>query len=233
MSWLVALCAVGVAAWLARARWREAERLARCAHEVRGPLTALSLALHGCARRGELGPARLAGLELELRRAALALDDLRGDARSVAGAVDLGALLERQVATWAEVARARGADVVWRGSADGGVPVVRGDAVRLAQAVGNVLGNAIEHGAGTVEVRTRAADGRVVVEVLDGGPGLPAPVASIVRRPRGGRGVRGRGLAIAAGVARRHGGRLVALPAPAGARLALELPAAEPAEAGS
>ena len=56
-------------------------------------------------------------------------------------------------------------------------------------------------------------------------PGLPAPVGDLTRRPRAGRGRRGRGLAIAADIADRHGGRLVAAPAARGARVALELPA--------
>jgi signal transduction histidine kinase len=67
---------------------------------------------------------------------------------------------------------------------------------------------------------------RVRIEVIDGGPGLPATVAELARRPRGGRGSRGRGLAIAAAIARRHGGRLAAAPSERGARLVLDLPAA-------
>ena len=62
------------------------------------------------------------------------------------------------------------------------------------------------------------------IEVCDEGPGLPASVGDLTRRARGGRGRRGRGLAIAAEIAERHGGRLVAAPAPRGARIALELP---------
>jgi signal transduction histidine kinase len=67
--------------------------------------------------------------------------------------------------------------------------------------------------------------------VRDDGPGLPAPVADLARRPRAGRGERGRGLAIAAEIAARHGGRLSAAPAPHGACLALELPLHRPGTA--
>ena len=56
------------------------------------------------------------------------------------------------------------------------------------------------------------------------GRGLPAPVAELIRRPRRGRGSRGRGLAIAAAIAEVHGGRVAAGPASRGATVALELP---------
>jgi signal transduction histidine kinase len=61
--------------------------------------------------------------------------------------------------------------------------------------------------------------------VSDEGGGLPAPVAELVRRPRAGRGRRGRGLVIAADIVARHGGWLVSAPSAGGARLAIELPA--------
>jgi signal transduction histidine kinase len=67
--------------------------------------------------------------------------------------------------------------------------------------------------------------GRARIEVVDTGPGLPAPVEELTRRRRAGRGARGRGLAIAAAVAASHGGRLAAEPSRRGARLVLELPA--------
>ena len=96
----------------------------------------------------------------------------------------------------------------WPSGQVGAVPpeaFVRGDRVRLAQALGNLLANALEHGAGTVEVAARTLSGRVRIEVSDEGGGLPAPVADLARRPRAGRGRRGRGLAIASEIAARHG----------------------------
>jgi signal transduction histidine kinase len=102
---------------------------------------------------------------------------------------------------------------------------VWGDRLRLAQATGNLIANAIEHGGGVVEVLGRADVGRARIEVTDTGPGLPAPVAELARRPTRGRGARGRGLAIASAVAASHGGRVAAEPARRGARLVLELPA--------
>ena len=99
-----------------------------------------------------------------------------------------------------------------------------GDRARLAQATGNLIANAIEHGGGAIELRGRAAGGSVRIDVIDDGAGLPAPVADLARRARGGRGARGRGLAIASSIARDHGGRLAGAPSQRGARLVLELP---------
>ena len=75
-------------------------------------------------------------------------------------------------------------------------------------------------------LRARTSAHTVRIEVLDEGPGLPEPVAALVRRPRAGRGARGRGLAIGEDIAARHGGRLAAAPTERGARLVLELPTA-------
>jgi signal transduction histidine kinase len=222
-GWALAL--LGVAGALAVHR-RRCELVARACHEVAGPLQAAGLALH--AARREAGPApRLAAVDLELRRAALALDDLDAAraGRRAADAlqlVDVGCLLAQQALVWQVAARERGRTL--RVAAASGL-LVRGDGVRLAQAVGNLLANALEHGDGVVELHAAGAGGRVRIEVRDGGAGLPAPVAELTRRPRAGRGARGRGLAIAADIAARHGGRLSSAPSPGGARLAIDLPA--------
>jgi signal transduction histidine kinase len=77
-----------------------------------------------------------------------------------------------------------------------------------------------------VRLRVRGAGERVKIEVADDGPGLPAPVGQLAAAARARTGRRGHGLAIAAGIAEHHGGRLAALPARAGARVVLDLPAA-------
>ena len=207
------------------AAWRRGralrEHAARVAHEVRQPLSAAQLALHGAARRGEIAPTLVAALELELRRAALALDEPEV-ARPAD--VDLLALLTCQVRTWSDVAAAHGASLVLEPGP--GTAVVHADALRLAQATGNVVANAIEHGGGRIVVRTCRVADRVRVEVADGGPGLPASVAELARRPRAGRGARGRGLAIAATVLSHCGGRVAALPAGVAIDLPVVLPEA-------
>jgi signal transduction histidine kinase len=227
-AWGVALAAMTVAALAWRELRRGRELVARACHELRGPLTAAHLALHAGARHGDPTAAgRLAAIELELRRAGLALDDLAaaragrraGDRDEV---VDVAALIADQAASWKAIAPLFGCELrVANGSPNA---LVRGDRVRLAQAIGNLLANALEHGAGTVEVGVRSIAGRVRVEVSDEGAGLPAPVTELARRPRAGRGRRGRGLAIATDIVSRHGGRIVSAPSARGARLAIELP---------
>jgi signal transduction histidine kinase len=214
------------------ALWRELRRrgelVARACHELRGPLTAAHLALHAAAPRGVVLPASLAAIDVELARAGRALDDLSAARRGARGRdgeelVDVAALVHAQVAAWEAVAPAYGCNLRSALGVRAAV-LVRGDRVRLAQAVGNLLANAFEHGGGTIELRIRLLGPRVRLEISDEGAGLPAPVAELVRRPRAGLGSRGRGLAIAAEIAGRHGGRLLAAPAARGARVALELP---------
>jgi DNA-binding response OmpR family regulator/signal transduction histidine kinase len=228
VAWLLAAIALaGAAAGRLELR-RRRELVARACHELRGPLTAAHLALHAGARHGEAPPERLAAIDLELERAGVALDDLAAARRGRRAPdrdepVDVGDLLAYQAATWRLVAGVFGCRLELVEPGPGAI--VRGDRLRLAQAVGNLVANALEHGTGRVELLARSHGDRVRIEVADEGPGLPAPVGDLTRRPRAGRGRRGRGLAIAADIADRHGGRLVAAPSARGARVALELPA--------
>lgn len=210
------------------------EAVARACHELRGPLAAVRLGLSFGSRTGELSAGRLRAIDTELGRAALALDDLaavraagrrRGQPRlGEIAAVDVRALVVDSVEAWTASAAAAGVTLSTGRMESGGT--VWGDRLRLAQAVGNLLANAIEHGGGWVQARVVGPGDLVRVEVIDDGAGLPAPVAELIRRGRHARGSRGRGLAIASGVAVAHGGRVAAAPATRGARLVLELPRA-------
>ena len=229
-----------IATWLAAAGWllaawvqlRLRARLAlaaRVGHEVRGPLCAARLALGGLGES-----ARVAAIDLELRRAGRALEELFGGGAEVVGLVDVGAVCRAGAPSWRPLAEAHGA----RLRVEAESVTVHGDALRIAQACSNLVANAAEHGGGDVRVsvrRGRSALGDLVrIEVADDGPGLPAPVSELVRAARGRRSRRGHGLAIAAAVAERHGGRLTTAPSSGGARLVLELPAAprEPSPQG-
>ena len=220
---------------------RELVLAARARHEVRGPLCTAQLALDG------LEPsARVTAIGMELRRAALALDDLTGPpqrrwalrrlvARRAPGKghvlptrIDVARLLADAAPVWRSLAEARGAQL----AVDASPAMVAGDPLRLAQACANLVTNAIEHGGGGhVRVTSYMAEGRVRIEVADDGPGLPAPLAQLLTAARGRRSARGHGLAIAAAIAERHGGRLSAMLSTRGACLALELPAGRQATA--
>jgi signal transduction histidine kinase len=200
---------------------RERRRLvlaARARHEVRGPLCTAQLALGG------LEPsARVDAIGIELRRAALALDDLgRVPRRARPMPVDVARLLADAAPAWRALADAHGVMLVVEPS-----PArVVGDPLRVLQACANLVANAIEHGGGRVSVTSSASGGRVRIEIADRGPGLPAPLHELLAAARGRRSLRGHGLAIASAIAERHGGRLTAIPAARGAHLALELPEA-------
>jgi signal transduction histidine kinase len=238
-GWLAA--SVAVAIMIIAMRWHAAtlESIARVCHEIRGPITAARLGLHLGIRGADLTTARIRALDLELARAAVALDDLNavgGRPRLVssqggmspvveaARPVDITELVADSVEAARSAAAMRGATLEL--TLAGSPVLVRGDRIRLAQATGNLIANAIEHGGGRIEICCRPEGPHARVEVLDGGPGLPAPVAELTRRPRGGRGTRGRGLTIASAVAAAHGGRLSSAPSERGARMVLELPLA-------
>lgn len=106
----------------------------------------------------------------------------------------------------------------------------------MRRALTNLLDNALRYGETGVEVRTYgvpAEDARVVLEVLDRGPGIPAESAERLKQPftrldaarSGGIGA-GLGLAIVDRIARDHGGHLNLLPRDGGgltARISLPL----------
>ena len=250
-GWLAASAAGLAAAGVWRALASRMESVARACHELRGPLTAVRLGLDDRAGNGEITPARLRAIDLELGRATLVLDDLEAvRTRRVwsrpAGAIDLEQLVTDSVEAWRSAAEARGVQL--HASWSGCGATVWGDRLRLAQVTGNLIANAIEHGGGVVEVHGCGERTRARVEVTDTGPGLPAPVLELLRGvragpgrwgrqgrqgPRGRQGPagrqgpggrRGRGLAIASAIAADHGGRIAAAPSVQGARVVLELP---------
>jgi signal transduction histidine kinase len=238
-AWLAScLSAVGLGlatltAWRRLRTLREA--VARSAHEVRGPLCAARLALELAGRSGTLPAAQLRALGLELDRMHLALIDLervRGRARTrlELAPVALDRLLADCVDAWRASAEARG--IALQAGWSGPPVTVLAERVRLAQALENLIANALEHGCGPVQVRGAVEASGVRLEVLDAGPGLPAPLGDLVRGRRPGRGGprrgggldRGRGLSIVLAAAQAHGGELITAPSQRGARLVLRLP---------
>jgi signal transduction histidine kinase len=233
LGWTAALGAVAAAAFLRVSTGRRMALVAQAAHELRGPLSAALLGLHGLVADAA-GARRVAAVELELRRAGLALADLDAApqgrrAPQLAEPVEVGALLAESIEAWRPLARAVSAELLHEPPP--GRLVVRADRLRLAQAVGNLVLNALEHGAGPVRLGAHATASRVRIEVRDQGPGLAGPIASLSRPLHTGR--HGHGLAIAARVAERHGGRLLTAPVGSGCCVVLELPRADAGPPGA
>jgi signal transduction histidine kinase len=185
-------------------------------HELRGALTAFGLGLDRLAR-DPLGRRLSRTLGSELLRARAALDDLAAARRSEALRRDpapmaLDRAARSAAAAWRPAARRAGRriEVDWRAG-----PVrVHADHGRLAQALGNLLSNAVEHGAGPVRVEATRQGQRVrlaVVNDLKGDAGQPGPD-------------RGRGLRIASSAVESCGGTLSLTRAGGRAAAAIELP---------
>lgn len=214
-----------------RARAREEALVSDVAHELRTPLAALRARIEARLTDGP-DPSLAAALEQVERLAAL-VQGLLDVARLQGGPapireqrpVDLRELVD------AAVADVTGAAVHVAGRA----PPVPGDPTLLVRVVGNLVDNAVRHGAGRVDVRLDAVDGDARLIVDDDGPGIPAGQRERVfdrfvrldasRDHRtGGTGL---GLAIVRAAVEAHGGAVGVDDAPlGGARLVVRLPAA-------
>jgi signal transduction histidine kinase len=235
VGWTAALFALLMAAFVRASTGRRMALVAEAAHELRAPLSAALLGLHGVVSDAPAAR-RVAAVELELRRAGLALADLDAAPRGrrapeLAEPLEVRALLAEAVEGWRPLASALGGELLFDPA--GARLLVQADRLRLTQAVGNLVLNALEHGAGPVRIRAHATRTHARIEVRDQGPGLPAPVAALADGMHAGR--RGHGLAIAGRVARSHGGRLLTAPVSSGACVVLELPRADidPREPGA
>lgn len=220
---------IGVAGWVLAAGLgvavvrlrRRLELVGDAAHELRGPVGAFTYAVAWLRREPGGGP-RASRFEAEVERMRAGLADLdaacagkRAPARP--RTVSLERLVAGTAAVWrASVADAkRGVDVRW----EAGAVQVRADRGRLAQAFGNVLANAVEHGSGAIEVlAVRSSPWRVRVEVRDEGPAV-RPGRRRATAPG-----RGRGLRIAARAVREAGGTLTLEQGRGGTVVAIELP---------
>ncbi len=192
---------------------RRLERAACAEHELRGPLAAIDLAVEQ-VRQGRSGPELAAALESQLYRSRAGLADMAaaraGRRRSDAlGPVPLERVARSIASGWRPVAERAGGRLQMDWQA--GPVTVASDRGRLAQALGNLLSNAIEHGGGEVQVRGRRISGAVRIEVANptrDARALGVPGSAGFSREQEGRAAPGRGLGIAARAARESGGTL-------------------------
>jgi signal transduction histidine kinase len=200
---------------------RRLELVAVAAHELRGPAAAIAFAV-ATLRREPGGVRRALRFESELERIRAGLADLDA-ARAGRRATDLPRTVGLEHAV-------RGSAAAWQpppGSRrdvrvrwEAGHALVRADRGRLAQALGNLMANAIEHGSGPIEVRAVRKGPRAVrVEVKDAGH---EPSHGRTRPARGAD--RGRGLDIATRAIHDAGGALRLDRRPEGTTATVELP---------
>ncbi|MFI6467975.1 ATP-binding protein [Streptomyces sp. NPDC050538] len=213
------------------------------AHELRTPLASLQAGLEEL-RDGYADPSaqRLASLHDQALRLGRVVGDLGELAEAEAARLSLR-LTEVDVTALAGAAAAeREAELRTAGMtvhiAPGPAPLlVRADADRLHQALGNLLSNAARHcrPGDTVTVTTSATPFEALVEVADTGPGIPADELPHVfdRLWRGARarsaGGSGIGLAVVKELVTAHGGTVTADSGPGGGtRMTIRLPRSAP-----
>ena len=210
--------------------------VADASHELRTPLailrTELELALAEGRSPQELRAAIASAAE-ETDRLTQLSEDLLTIAQTEGGELPLrigrlpvGELLEGVRRRFSRRAEEEGREIV----IEGAELELSGDRLRLDQAVGSVVDNALRYGTGTITIAAERRDGSVEIAVRDEGPGFPEGFldraferfsrASSSRRDGGS----GLGLAIVRTVARAHGGEAQAGNVDGGAEVTLSIP---------
>ncbi len=218
----------------------ERQLTANVSHQLRTPLTALSLRLEEIIAADDLADARDEAAQAlgQVERLAGVAADLvavaRGARVSAAGPVQVDRLVRDATAEWAPLYRAAERTLEHEG-VDRLVAYASYGA--QSQVLATLVENSLRHGAGTTRIRGRAANGWVVIEVSDEGPGVPNDLAPCVFErhvtadPENGNGL---GLTLARTLAAADGGRLQLVRAqPPVFALFLPAAAADPAPAES
>lgn len=223
----------------ARTMARQRRFIADAAHELRSPMTAMSLQAERLAASAMSPEARtrLDALSAGIGRTRILLDQLLTLARTQespsgaaggAGTVSLKRAILESLEDLVPLAEAKAIDLGVVGDAD---PLVAGSLVDLRTLVKNLIDNAIRYTppGGRVDIRVDAggggsADGWVHLHVEDTGPGIPAAERARVfdafyRVLGNGQIGSGLGLAITATIAARMGARIDLEDAPGGTGL--------------
>jgi len=215
---------------------RERRFVADASHELRTPVAVIKTELEGALRAGGHDPqvreALLASVEECDHLAQLAEDLLvmartsDGELRVRSEQLALGEFLDRVRKRFADRALQRGRSI----AVDVGDAVcVFADELRLRQALGNLVDNALRYGQGKVTLRARRAEPGLDIDVSDEGGGFTPDFADRaferfargdLARTRDGTGL---GLAIVRAIAQAHGGRAEIVPG-GGATVRIWLP---------
>jgi two-component system, OmpR family, sensor kinase len=203
---------------LGEALAHERRFVADASHELRTPLAVLKAELEIALSRertpGELRAALASGAEETDRLVQLSEDLLtlaqtdRGRLQVKLAPTDVGAVIDGVARRFSRRAERGGGLKV---SVEPGLTVA-GDQLRLEQALGNLLDNALRYGSGPVSLSAVRREGSVELRVSDRGPGLsedfvPRAFERFSRAEAGKRdGGSGLGLSIVASIARAHDG---------------------------
>jgi signal transduction histidine kinase len=224
-GWPLATTLAAVAAAQSLRAGRRRGALNEALHELRRPLQAIAFAG---------GPAGSPpALESSVRLAAAALERLD---REVNGGglprppeeLELRPVLEAAVRRWQARGSLSGASLKLRWRA--GRAIVIGDRVELAQALDNLIVNAIEHGGPEISVDARPYRGGVRIVIADSGRAarpstrMDTPAEVIARLS--GRRRHGHGLPVVRRIAAAHNGRFALRRSERGSLALLELPLA-------
>ena len=188
--------------------------LAGISHDLRTPLTRLRLDVE--MLEGKVDPAVMRGMISDVEDMNAIIDQFidftRSESAEPIGPVDLA-----QVAR-ASAERAARSGAVVHCELDP-VPVLAARPLAIRRLVDNLLGNAAKHAGGEIRLVTQAEKDRVVLAVLDRGPGIDPAMVERLKEPftrldasRAGSSGAGLGLAIAERIARLHGAALELLP---------------------
>ncbi|GAA2302115.1 ATP-binding protein [Actinomadura sp. NPDC048955] len=189
------------------------EFAADASHQLRTPLTALSMRLEEMIEAAdypdvvrEEGAAAVAQAERLVAVVEQLLARARHDRTGGAVPSPIDEIIAQQVEEWRPSFRKAGRDVRIIGE-QGLVGMTHPEG--LSQIVATLLENSLTHGAGTVTIHTKPGASSVVVEVGDEGEGIPSELEPRIfeRSVSGGRGT-GLGLYLARSLAVVDGGRL-------------------------
>ncbi|MET8559490.1 ATP-binding protein [Streptomyces flaveolus] len=190
---------------------------ADASHQLRTPLTALSMRLEEITLTDDPDTVKeeatiaLTQVERLTDVVQRLLTNSRDPRTGSAVTFDLDEVIQQQLAEWRPAYRSAGRAIVSSGKRH--LQAV-GTPGAVAQVLAALIENSLMHGGGTVALRTRVTGNQAVIEVTDEGPGVPADLgARIFERTISGRNSTGIGLAVARDLAEADGGRLELLQA--------------------
>lgn len=196
------------------------EIMAIVAHDLRNPLNTIAMSLPLLMEGRGPTAERLEAVARAAQRMDALIQDLVDAASVEVGRLrldlrqlDAGEVVRSVAAEFEPVAAEM--DIRLECRLDGDLPPVSADRLRVAQALSNLIGNAMKftRAGGTVEVSARPGDGAVLFRVADSGVGIaPVELAHVFDAfwqvgPKR-RGSAGLGLTIARGIVEAHGGHI-------------------------